>query len=113
MSIIGAIGSQIFGNANSSVTAAGSTLATATLLLSGFNVVTTATSLQGVQLQTALIGDCQIVFNNTSVAVTVYPYVSTARINQIALGGGHVLAAYTACMYLFASSTQHIGFLSA
>ena len=113
MSIIGAIGSQIFGNANTAVTAAGSTLATATLLLSGFNVVTTATSLQGVQLQTGLVGDVQTVFNNTSVAITVYPSASTARINQIAVGGGHVLAAYTACIYHIASSTQHIGFLSA
>ena len=113
MSIIGAIGSQITGSVSATVTAAGTTLATATLLLSGFNVVTTATSLQGVQLREGLIGDAQIVYNNTSVPITVYPYVSTARINQIAVAGGNVLAPYTACMYLIASSTQHIGFLSA
>ena len=113
MTIIGGIGSQIFGNANSAVTAAGSTLATATLLLSGFNVVTTATALQGVQLQVGLVGDAQTVYNNTSVAITVYPNASTARINQVAVGSGHVLAPYTACMYLIASTTQHLGFLSA
>ena len=113
MSIIGAIGSAITGSANSTVTAAGTTLATATALLSGFNVVSTATSLQGVQLQVGLIGDAQIVFNNTSAPITVYPSASTSRINQIAVGGGHILGPMTACMYLYASATQHIGFLSA
>ena len=104
---------SIQGDANVAVTAAGTTLATATDLTNAFNVVTTATDGQGVQLDTGVIGDSQVVYNATSVSIKVYPSSSTAKINQIAAGGGHILAPFTACLYWVASSTQHLGNLSA
>ena len=104
---------SIQGNANVAITAAGTTLVTATDLTNDFNVVTTATDGQGVQLDTGVVGDWQMVYNATSVSIKVYPSSSSAKINQIAAGGAHILAPYTACLYFVASSTQHIGNLSA
>lgn len=101
------------GDANTAITAAGTTIGTATDLTNTVNIVTTATSLQGVQLDTGVVGDSQVVYNNTAVSISVYPSATTARINQIALGGAHVLASYTACTYYIASATQHVGILSA
>ena len=112
MSIIGSIGSAVAGDASTTVTAAGSTLDTATQLISGFCVITTATSLQGVKLQAGLTGDCQVVYNNTGVSIKVYPSVSTSRINQIAIGGAMVLADKTLAVFYFVSSTLHACSLS-
>ena len=104
---------SIQGNANTAVTAAGTTLATATDLTNSFNVVTTATSLQGVQLSTGIIGDSQVVWNNSGNPIYVYPSASTAKINQIATGGGMVLADKTCAVFWVASATQHLCNLSA
>ena len=104
---------SIQGDANTAVTAAGTTIGTATDLTNVVNIVTTATDGQGVQLDTGVIGDSQMVYNATSVSIKVYPSSSTAKINQIAAGSAHVLAAYTSCIYFIASSTQHVGNLSA
>ncbi len=104
---------SIQGNAGTTYTAAGTTLATATDLTNDFCIVTTATDGQGVQLDTGVVGDWQMVYNATSVSIKVYPSSSTAKINQIAAGGGHILAPFTACLYFVASATQHIGNLSA
>jgi len=101
------------GDANTAITAAGTTIGTATLLKNVVNIVTTATDGQGVQLQTGVIGDSQVVWNNTNVSIKVYPQSSTAKINQIAAGGGHILAAQTGCVYFIASATQHVANLSA
>ena len=101
------------GDANNAITAAGTTLATATALTNVFSMVTTATDSQGVKLSTGVVGDSQVVYNATSVSIKVYPSSSSAKINQIAAGGAHVLAAYTACIYFIASATQHVGNLSA
>ena len=101
------------GDVNAAVSAAGTTLATATLLQTAVNIVTTATALQGVKLQTGVVGDSQIVWNNSGVSITVYPSSASAQINQIAAGGGMVLADKSACEYVVASSTQHIALLSA
>ena len=104
---------SIQGDANTAITAAGTTLATATDLTNTFNIVTTATDSQGVQLDTGVIGDSQIVYNATLVSIKVYPSSSSAKINQIAAGGAHVLAPQTACVYWVASATQHVANLSA
>lgn len=104
---------SIQGDVNTAITAAGSAIGTATDLTNVINIVTTATSLQGVQLDTGIVGDWQIVYNATAVSISVYPSATTARINQIALGSAHVLASYTSCMYFVASATQHVGVLSA
>ena len=101
------------GDANTAITAAGSAITTATDLTNVVNIVTTATDGQGVQLDTGVVGDSQMVYNATAVSIKVYPSSSSAKINQIAAGSAHILAAYTACVYYVASSTQHVGFLSA
>lgn len=104
---------SIQGDANTAITAAGTVIGTATDLTNVVNIVTTATNLQGVQLDTGIVGDWQIVYNATAVSISVYPSATTARINQIALGSPHILASYTACTYFIASATQHVGILSA
>ena len=104
---------SIQGDANTAITAAGSTISTATDLTNTVNIVTTATDGQGVQLDTGINCDSQLVYNATSVSIKVYPSSSTAKINQISAGSAHVLAAYTVCIYFIASSTQHVGNLSA
>lgn len=101
------------GDANTAITAAGTTLATATDLTNVVNIVTTATDGQGVQLTTGVIGDSQIVYNNTLVSIKVYPSSSSAKINQIAAGGAHILAPQTVCIYFVASATQHVANMSA
>ena len=104
---------SIQGDTNNAVTAAGTTLATATDLTTCQSIVTTATDSQGVQLDTGIVGDWQMVYNATNVSIKVYPMSSSAKINQIAAGGAHVLAPFTACQYFVASATQHVAFLSA
>jgi hypothetical protein len=104
---------SIQGNANTAITAAGTTLATATDLTNTVNIVTTATADQGVQLLTGIVGDSQIVYNNTLVNIKVYPSSATAKINQMAVGTAHVLAPQTCCIYFIASATQHVANLSA
>src|SRR5512135_1706519 len=103
---------SIQGDANTAITAAGTTLATATDLTNTFNIVTTATDGQGVQLDTGGIGDSQIVYNNTLVSIKVYPSASNAKINQIAAGSAMILPPQGACVYWIASATQHIGNMS-
>ena len=104
---------SIQGDANTAVTAAGTTQATATDLTNVINIVTTATDGQGVQLDTGIIGDWQLVYNATVVSIKVYPASASAKINQIAAAGAHILAPYTSCQYFVASATQHVAFLSA
>src|SRR3990167_6124584 len=101
------------GDANTAITAAGTAIATATDLTNTVNIVTTATDGQGVQLDTGVIGDSQLVYNATAVSIKVYPSSASAKVNQIAAGSAHILAPYTSCMYYVASATQHIGFMSA
>ena len=104
---------SIQGDANTAITAAGTTQATATDLTNTMNIVTTATDGQGVQLDTGIIGDWQMVYNATAVSIKVYPASTSAKINQIATAGAHILAPYTSCQYFVASATQHVAFLSA
>ena len=104
---------SIQGDANTAITAAGTTQATATDLTNVINIVTTATDGQGVQLDTGVIGDSQLVYNATVVSIKVYPASTSAKINQIATAGAHILAPYTSCQYFVASATQHVAFLSA
>ena len=58
------------------VTAAGTTQAGATALTKTYNVVTTATSNQGVKLPTAQAGSVYTVINATGVNVKIYPNTS-------------------------------------
>ncbi len=101
------------GDANTAITAAGTAITTATDLTNTVNIITAGADATGVQLSTGIIGDSQIVYNATATSKKVYPSSATAAINQIAAGGAHVLAPYTACQYFVASATQHVGLLSA
>lgn len=94
-------------------TGAGTTLATATDLTTTQCIVNAGVDSSGVQLDTGVVGDWQMVYNATSVSIKVYPSSSSAKINQIAAGGAQVLAPQTACQYFVFSATQHIAFLSA
>jgi hypothetical protein len=58
------------------VTAAGTTQADATVLTKTYNVITTATSNQGVKLPTAQAGSVYTVVNATAVNVKIYPNTS-------------------------------------
>ena len=91
---------------------AGTTQGTATAIVADTNIVTTATSGQGVILYAAMPGDSQLVFNNTSTDIKVYP-PSGAKVNQLAANSGFVLAPYTGVECKCVSSTQWLGFLSA
>ena len=104
---------SIQGDANNAVTAAGTTLGTATDLVTVMNIVTTATTNQGVQLDTGIVGDWQMVFNATANPISVYPSSASAKINNITTGNPHTLAPQTSCQYFIASATQHVAFLSA
>lgn len=69
------------------VTAAGSSKTDCTALTKEFNVVSTATTLQGVCLLAASAGMHQVVRNGTAVAIIVYPLDAgddQLRINQLA-----------------------------
>lgn len=63
---------------NSSVSAAGTTQATATALTASFSIVTTAAANSGVQLPTATGSGTFIVVNNGANTVTVYPATGEA-----------------------------------
>lgn len=104
---------SIQGDATTAVTAAGTTFGTATALTNTVNIVTVATALQGVKLSTGIVGDSQIVWNNSGAAITVYPSSSSAKINQIAAGSGMVLADKSCAIFFVASATQHLCNLSA
>lgn len=99
-------------NVNATVTAAGTTQATATALTADGNIVSTATSGQGVILYAGMPGDNQRVYNSTTADIRVYP-PSGAAINQIATNGAMVLAPRTSCNFYCYSATQWVGNLSA
>ncbi len=101
------------GDVNTAYTAAGTAIGTATRITTVLGIVTTATDGQGVQLQTGVANDSQVIYNNTLVSIKVYPSSSTAKINQITAGGAHILPPQSACEYFVASATQHVAIMSA
>lgn len=100
------------GDVSATVSAAGTTQATATELTASINVVTTAGASSGVRLLSCEIGDSQEVLNLGANAVTVYPDTGS-RINAIATNGGFTLATNTAVWVRRFSSTRWGAFLSA
>ena len=103
----------INGQANTSITSAGTTISDATDLTTSINVITTAAASTGVQLQSAMIGDQVEILNLGANAVTVYPDSSSNRINQLSAGTGFTLAANTAVKLRKFSSTRWMAWLSA
>ena len=104
-----AIGGTAF---NLTITAAGTTQGTATALTADYNVVTTATSLQGVLLYNGQIGDQQIIFNGSTSPIYVYPPTSES-VNQLATNAGFVLSPYTLVEVTKVSTTLWLANLSA
>ena len=95
------------------VVAAGTTQATATLLINGMNGILTAAANSGVILNAnSLTSDCQLVYNGGANPVKVYPPVGS-KINALAINAPHTLATNTACIFWFLSDTQILGVLSA
>lgn len=102
------------GVVSSAVSAAGTTLATATALTTSHNIVTTVGASSGVALPAADLMDEVFVYNGTGTnALRVYPNTSSETINQIAAGGAMQLAPYTGCMFKKATGTIWSAFLSA
>ncbi len=97
---------------SASITAAGTTQGTATLLFNGINIIGTAAAGTGVVIWPANPGTSQTVYNGGANPVTVYPPPGM-KINGLATNSGHTLATNTACHYWITSSTQVIGILSA
>lgn len=107
----------INGQGNAAVSTAGSTITDATDLNASWNVITTATAGQGVQLPSMLVGDTVEVYNGSGVAsgaaFYVYPDQSTVAINQLSVGSPVLLAINTGCTFRKVSSTQIWANLSA
>ncbi|OHD24084.1 MAG: hypothetical protein A2Y38_14695 [Spirochaetes bacterium GWB1_59_5] len=86
------------------VSAAGTTLATATPLRAKFNKVTTAAASTGVSLPVANAGDMVIVQNSGANALAVYPNSATGTIAGGSAGAAVSLAVTT-------EKTQHAIFI--
>ena len=99
----------IQGQANGSVSAAGSSQSGATAISMSINAVT---GTGGVRLPSAEIGDDVAILNLGSAAITVYPPTSE-QINALAVNIGFLLAANTAVKVKKFTSTRWMGFLSA
>lgn len=97
------------------ISAAGTTLATATALAAVTNLVSTVGSAAGVKLPTAAVtNDFCIVYNDGGAnPLLVYPDASTSKINQLAVGVAITLAPNTAMFAVKVTSTRWVAFLSA
>lgn len=104
----------INGGLASAVSAAGTTLATATALNAGNNVITTCAASAGVSLPSCEVGDEIFVFNATNTnQLTVYPDTSSVTINQLTAGFGAVLSPFTGALFKRVSATAWWATLSA
>lgn len=101
------------GQVQSAVSAAGTTITTATDLTASVNVVTTAAASSGVQLPNCQIGDEVEILNLGANAVTVYPDTASNQINALSAGSGFLLATNTAVKLKKFTSSRWMGFLSA
>lgn len=95
-----------------SVAAAGTTQATATLLLAGISEVTTVASGSGVILWPGAAGTSQLVYNAGANALKVYPPVGL-QFNALGANAADVLPVNTACEYWTVSATRITGLRSA
>ena len=88
------------------ITAAGTTLVTATDLTTEINIVATVAIGSGVSLPSAIPGMTIIVNNTTLTALNVYPDVITGAIDSIAAGSPFVLAPGARIMFICETATQ-------
>ena len=103
------IGTQ---DTSASLTATGTTQATALLLFNGLNFIGTVASGTGVLLFPGDVGTSQTVYNAGANALKVYP-TSGAKINGLTTNGAMLLAPNTAVHFWNVTSTQTVGILSA
>ena len=110
---------SINGQFNNTVSAAGSTIADATVLTPQQSTVqvTTITAGQGVLVPNSERGDEYTIYNATSgktgVALLVYPPTSSCTINQLSAGTAMILGPSTAVRLKKVSATAWVGWLSA
>lgn len=102
----------IQGGVNLTLSAAGTTQATATAINTSQVYISTAAASSGVILPAVQQGDWIVIYNGGANAVMIYPPLG-AKINQLATNTGVTLATNTACIYFCFSATQWIVDLSA
>ena len=90
---------------SASVSAAGSTQGTGTVLTTEFNRVSTVTSGSGVVLPTATTGMAIVIVNSSANSLLVYP-ATGAAINSLATNVGYSQATLATLQYIAISSTQ-------
>ena len=110
--VSGGMAMAINGDVAPTVSAAGTTQGTATALVAGINVVTTAAASSGVELANGEIGDQQEILNLGANPLTVYPPTS-AQINALAVNTGFLLSPNTAVKVRKFTATRWAGYLSA
>jgi len=113
MAIQNVIGGPDAGLSEASISAAGTTQGTATLLLSENSDVGTVASGAGVILSTFLSpGELQTVFNSGANALKVYP-PSGFSINALPANAAMTLSTNTGVLFCCVSTTRIFGVLSA
>ena len=98
------VNGQVAQNTATSVTAAGTTLATATALTATFNVVATTPASSGVTLPD-VTGTAIWIVNSGANALTVYPNSASGTINGGTAGAGVTLAVSGKMQYVRVSAT--------
>lgn len=100
-------------DAETAVSAAGTTQGTATELVAADSEVTTVASGAGCVLSSKLApGDTQTVFNAGANALKIYP-TSGMKINSLSTDAPMLLATNTGCIFKCVSTTRVFGVLSA
>ncbi len=97
------------------ISAAGTTQATATAITAAFNNITTAAASSGVQLPQVAPGIGVMVFNSGANAVKVYPPTGH-QLNNLGANTGVLLAQNTGAIFVFCqipATSQWFVFLSA
>lgn len=103
----------INGNVKTSISAAGTTLGTATQLNQTVAVLGTVAAGAGVKLFNGEISDDCVVYNGGANAVVIYPHSSSGIINQLSAGTGVTLAQYGTMWFKRVTTTRWIAMLSA
>ena len=95
-----------------SISAAGTTQGTATLLINGINVLSTVAVNSGAVLFASNLGTCQFVYNGGANSVKIYPPLGL-QINGLGINNAHNLSPNTSCEYWTVSGTQIVALQSA
>lgn len=97
------------------ISAAGTTLATATALSTSINFVSTAAANSGVKLPVGYTtNDSLVVYNDGSGnSFYVYPDIAANKINQLAAGSGVLIPNNTSCIFTKVTSARWVANLSA